>query len=617
MHISENIALSKPSPVFSQKRKLSEADQSVLWNLFNTNPDLPTIKVIEEGHLVSCTIRIGVRHLNRIRHGWGFNRIPGRPAGSRNSQKSCVSVIKIESQLNSVGVHLFSEWMECGEEFSRIMTLLNQAREKWQTEHDDKSFSLLSHKDETLLVRFKALFYAPLLGIGKLAEFDYQEHCLSTLIGRKYQSSTLRQYLGELERINAGEILIKALFDSGSGRICYIDGHMIAFWTTASMHKGKITMLGRIMAGSQAVVAHNEKGSAVYVEYHPPDIRFPVMIVEYCEHIVANSGIDIFVIDREINSQVIASEFERRGWGLLSMLDSNQYKALSDWDYEFIGKIEGSGSVYQGEWRDPKRRSNDPRHFVILEMKENRLLPYWVTSRVKDMINPLDWPATYGKRTEIQENSFKRMKCHGALEVNYGIKKILGEDRHQKRVQDKLEEIRRRIDDKVRKKEAEITTQFEKIKESEENGHQIRLMQRQNRLVAINENVKKIKIKAEKINIQLEKTGESRQRADRDFRKQLIMTVRTLILENCLMRFWRILTEGSGTKIGMDHLIEVLFNRTGTYLETSARIVYWVSTKGLSAAYKEKINKLADAFNAMELNRQGKPVQLKIRAAPT
>ncbi|MBF0260196.1 MAG: hypothetical protein HQK62_15460 [Desulfamplus sp.] len=158
MHISENIALSKPSPVFSQKRKLSEADQSVLWNLFNTNPDLPTIKVIEEAHLVSCTIRIGVRHLNRIRHGWGFNRIPGCPVDSRNSQKSCVSVIKVASQLKSVGVHLFSEWMECGEEFSRIMTLLNQAREEWQTEHDDKSFPLLSHKDETLGY-FHKIFY--------------------------------------------------------------------------------------------------------------------------------------------------------------------------------------------------------------------------------------------------------------------------------------------------------------------------------------------------------------------------------------------------------------------------------------------------------------------------
>jgi len=40
---------------------------------------------------------------------------------------------------------------------------------------------------------------------------------------------------------------------------------MRAYWSRQSMHKGKITMLGRIMAGSQAVIAHDEAGQAVFV----------------------------------------------------------------------------------------------------------------------------------------------------------------------------------------------------------------------------------------------------------------------------------------------------------------------------------------------------------------
>jgi len=36
------------------------------------------------------------------------------------------------------------------------------------------------------------------------------------------------------------------------------------------MHKGKITMLGRIMAGSQAVIAHDEAGQAVFVRIITP-----------------------------------------------------------------------------------------------------------------------------------------------------------------------------------------------------------------------------------------------------------------------------------------------------------------------------------------------------------
>ena len=45
------------------------------------------------------------------------------------------------------------------------------------------------------------------------------------------------------------------------------------------MHKGKITMRGRIMAGSHAVLAHNETGDAVVVAYHPPDIPMSRIIV--------------------------------------------------------------------------------------------------------------------------------------------------------------------------------------------------------------------------------------------------------------------------------------------------------------------------------------------------
>jgi len=36
------------------------------------------------------------------------------------------------------------------------------------------------------------------------------------------------------------------------------------------MHKGTITMLGRIMAGSQVVIAHDDAGQALFVAYDPP-----------------------------------------------------------------------------------------------------------------------------------------------------------------------------------------------------------------------------------------------------------------------------------------------------------------------------------------------------------
>ena len=120
-----------------------------------------------------------------------------------------------------------------------------------------------------------------------------------------------------------------ALVPEEAGKIGYVDGHMIAFWTRVSMHKGKITMLGRIMAGSKAVIAHHEEGQALFVEYYPPDIHLSTVIEDYCQKFYTATGIEILVIDREINSVAMACAFERRGWGLISMLDSNEYNGLS------------------------------------------------------------------------------------------------------------------------------------------------------------------------------------------------------------------------------------------------------------------------------------------------
>jgi hypothetical protein len=74
--------------------------------------------------------------------------------------------------------------------------------------------------------------------------------------------------------------LMSVLRVNDIGSILYVDGPMIAYWSRLAMHKGKITMLGRIMAGSQAVVAHNQGGQAVFVEYYAPDIHVSQVISE-------------------------------------------------------------------------------------------------------------------------------------------------------------------------------------------------------------------------------------------------------------------------------------------------------------------------------------------------
>src|SRR5262249_50539587 len=157
--------------------------------------------------------------------------------------------------------------------------------------------------------------------------------------------------LGQLERIEAGPALVAALVPHPAGQIVYIDGHMMAYWATVALHKGKITMLGRIMAGTHAVIAHNEARLAVRVEHHPPDVRLPKVILDYCESIVAATSITLFVIDREINSVAMAAAFTERGWGLLSMLDKNEYDGLASWTTTRIGETAEGSPIYSGQWK--------------------------------------------------------------------------------------------------------------------------------------------------------------------------------------------------------------------------------------------------------------------------
>ena len=75
------------------------------------------------------------------------------------------------------------------------------------------------------------MLYAPLFGIVKLTEYDMKKHALEMIVGAGYRSSTLNQFLGQLERVEAGEALVPALVPQESGAVCHIDSHIIAFWT--------------------------------------------------------------------------------------------------------------------------------------------------------------------------------------------------------------------------------------------------------------------------------------------------------------------------------------------------------------------------------------------------
>ncbi len=138
-------------------------------------------------------------------------------------------------------------------------------------------------------------------------------------------------------------------------------------------------------------------------------------------------------------------------------------------------------------------------------------------------------------------------------------------------------------------------------------------------MAVLNAECKKVTLKREDINKGIEKLGPPRMRSDRDFRKQSIMTLRTLLLENKLMAFMSLLMGGiaEAPRLGLDSLIRLLFERSGGFFEIPSELVYLVNMNGLSKANRDIMLRLIEGINKMGLERDGKPVRVRTRARPS
>jgi hypothetical protein len=614
--LSQHSRSDNAQPTFCAGRTLGAVEKVLLWKLLHEDPACPSRVLLDRVTQRQTPLSLSVRHLNRLRRQWQLNRGKGRPrhraAGLPTPWQS--AVVQVTPHLSCVGVHLFAHWLDQHDAFGPVVAQLRQAIEAHKRAQPDDDFALLHHREQTLRRRFQALFFAPLLGIETLTGFDTHEHPLQTLLGRGYHSSALSQFLGHLERIAAAEALMPALVPDIGGKVTYVDGHMIAYWSRRSMHKGKITMLGRIMAGSHAVIAHNEAGQALFVAYYPPDIHLSQVIVEYCQKVALATESVLFVIDRAVNAVAVARAFDARGWGLLCMLDDNEYEGLDSFAAPEVGTLADGTKVYSGTWQVP--RPDDPRHFVIVAPAAGKTLVYWGTSQVKAAVAALEWPQLYRERNEIQENGFKRMIDHGALNINYGRKTLVGPDRHQQRAREQLEQSLAATQQRVSKKAEAVQAQQAKVAESVSKGHGKRLEQRQRTLAGLEQEWQAVQHHQAQLAAQATALGPPRERADRDFRKQTIMTIRTLLLENALTSFRAVLLGLLTLKMSLDCLLKILFERSGARVVTDSQVLYWVNTAGLSEPYHRLLVEIVAGLCAMDLRYQGKPIQVRLKATP-
>lgn len=614
--LSQPTLAAQPSPSFCDGRKFSEIEQAVLWTLLQQDPQCTSRDLLAKAAQHQIWPQVSLRHLNRWRVQWQMSRGKGRPFGVSVdiAVNSGNAVICVSPRLSFVGLHLFARWLDQQQAFEPVVAGLIEAIRAYQRTHPADDFALLHHRDVTLWRRFAALLLAPLLGIERLSGFDTQEHPMETLIGQGYHSSTLSQFLGQLERIEAGPWLMPILLTAQGGQLVYVDGHMIAYWSRQSMHKGKITMRGRIMAGSQAVISHDENGQAVYVAYYPPDTPLSQVMLAYCEQVAEASGSDLFVIDRAVNSKAMAQAFDEAGLGLLCMLDDNEHHGLESFEATEVQTLDDGTRLYEGPWK--VARQDDARHFVIVEPSDSKLLVYWGSAKVKAELEASEWPEIYRARTELQENAFKRMIEHGALDINAGRKTILGPDRHQQRAEAKVRDSLESVSHRVAKKSLELEAKRELVAESEAKGHVKRLEQRQHAAVVLEEELSEAKQREAQLQEQADAFEAPKERADRDVRKQTIMTIRTLFLENLLQSFMAVLLSVLPKKVSLEKVLKLLFERSGSRIERDKIITYWINATGLSLGNRRVLDEIVEGLNAMGLVEGGKPVCVYLKNLP-
>ena len=570
---------------FDLQRKIRGFGRVDFYQALCAEPNLPTNQI-----KYRLQISLSVSQLNRIRKKWGFSRKRGRP---RNDKVKASNPGQIYQYAPKSGLMLFQMWMEEKQQHEVVLTRIQDLIVNYRRENPEKNLRLLRSKAETIAKKWRAMAVAPLLGIKKFSELDYKPHNMRSVLGYSYRNSTLRQFLAELEQIG-GQHLKDILFEVATGKYCYIDGHMIAFWTRSKMHKGLITMLGRVMPGSKAVLAHDQSGNAIGLEYYPPDIHLNKVIEDYCSAIEESIGIKQFIIDREVNSVEIARMFVERGWELICLLDSNQYKGPESFHKNFSGRLDDGTVLYKARWKH--YHENDPRVFIIAKESE-RFLVYWTTPNLAKRLTAAEIIKLYRKRNELQEHNIKHMICHGALNTNYGIKKIMGPDRTHQRKVEKINEKITKIRGKEEKLKQSLITQQGKIEQSISRNHGKLLLKRREKLSVLQQQQNEISEKISAQREEIQKLGEPSPRGDRDFRKQTIMTFRTLWLENMLKIFISLISKKLNQAVDIEVILDLFFNRPAIIKENNGNLLLCLDTKDLSSRYKQILGQLADAFN--------------------
>ena len=83
-----------------------------------------------------------------------------------------------------------------------------------------------------------------------------------------------------------------------------------------------------------------------------------------------------------------------------------------------------------------------------------------------------------------------------------------------------------------------------------------------------------------------------------------------------LVTFMAVLLRYLQSQISVASLLHVLFERSGSRVETRSEVLYWVNTAGLSLPYRRLLEAIIDGLCAMDLRARDKPIRVCLKDLP-
>ena len=378
-----------------------------------------------------------------------------------------------------------------------ILPVMTRVLEKCKASYrqqDSPKLDVFNSRPETIVSKWLTLILLPCLSLERCYNLiGYQGHGLAAVVpnGIHYKYGALELFLNELARLDFGRPVMDALaavfcqtFYPGRGTqsiLTYWDYCVKPLWTRYPQPKSKVTRIGRVMACTKMLFVHGPAGHPLYLVERPGDADLNEDLPQAQDAFTAATGrpTRVCVVDREGNALFLALAGAKchppRSY--LTMLDTNQYKSLKDFQVLTAWQSlddwhKPDLEVAWAQWKSRVKRQRDPRQFFLVRPTDaaQSQLAVGCIYHPPSRWHAADAYAIYHGRWTCQEHRFREMH-QMALSANYGYRRAPIPNRTaqrqlaaaQKRVaatQHQLATLQRRLDEQADRR-AQWTARFE------------------------------------------------------------------------------------------------------------------------------------------------------------